>query len=95
MADNTSLIQEHWLQTSELRKIETTDNDCLSVLAVSSMDDKVSTDIMHDRLFGGTGILWCKSLFVNVRLVHKSANGRSITVCLIKCYLCVPSVSGF
>jgi len=75
------LIQEHWLQTSELHKIGTVDNN-FAYLAVSSMDDKVSTGIMHSQPFGGTGILWRKSLGVNVSLVHKSANGHSITVSL-------------
>jgi len=36
--------------------------------------------IMYGRPFGGTGILWRKRLGINVRLVHKSANGRTITV---------------
>jgi len=54
------LIQEHWLQTSELHKIGTIDNDFMYV-AVSSMDDKVSTGTMYGRPFGGTSILWRKS----------------------------------
>jgi len=75
------LVQEHWLQTSELYKLAMIDND-FAYLAVSSMDDKISTGIMSGRPFGGTGILWRKSLGIVVKLVHKSANGRSITVSL-------------
>jgi len=75
------LIQEHWLQTNELHKLGMIDTD-FEYLAVSSMDDKTSSGILYGRLFGGTGILWRKSLGVTVRLVHKHASGRLITVSL-------------
>jgi len=73
------LIQEHWLQTSELQKLGLVDNN-FAYLAVSSMDDKISRGIMYGRPFGGTGILWRKNLGTNVKLIHKDKNGRLITV---------------
>lgn len=73
------LIQEHWLQTSELQKLGSVDYN-FAYLAVSSMDDKISRGIMYGRPFGGTGILWRKNLGINVKLIHKDNNGRSVTV---------------
>ena len=64
------LIQEHWLQTSELQKLGSVDYN-FAYLAVSSMDDKISRGIMYGRPFGGTGILWRKNLGINVKLIHK------------------------
>ena len=73
------LIQEHWLQTSELQKLGFVDNN-FACLAVSSMDDKISRGIMCGRPFGGTAILWRKNLGINVKLLDKDKNGRFITV---------------
>jgi len=44
--------------------------------------DKASRGILCGRPFGGTGILWHKSLGISVKLIHNNANGRSITVSL-------------
>ena len=48
------LVQEHWLQDSELHKINTINPnfDCFSL---SSMTQKLSAGILIDRPFGGGG----------------------------------------
>ena len=71
------LIQEHWLQTSQLHRLGTIDTD-FAYLAVSSMDSKLSAGILQGRPFGGTGILWRKSLGSSVKLVHSNAHGRYV-----------------
>jgi len=75
------LIQEHWLQSNGLHKLGLINND-FAYLAVSSMDEKLSKGILCGRPFGGTGILWRKSLCINVKLIRKSGDGRVITVSL-------------
>jgi hypothetical protein len=73
------LVQEHWLQTSDLQKLGLINKD-FAYLAVSAMDDAVSRGILCGRPFGGTGILWRKNNGVTVKLLNKDTNGRSITV---------------
>ena len=43
---------------------------------------KVSKGILYGRPFGGTGILWRKNLGLNVKLIHKNVDGRSVTISL-------------
>jgi len=66
------LIQEHWLQTSEL-KLNLIDCNFYS-LAVSAMDIKSGDGILRGRPFGGTDILWRKSLVndgSHIKLIDK------------------------
>jgi len=56
-----TLIQEHWLQTCDLHKLSLIDNN-FSCLAVSAMDSQCANGILRGRPFGGTGVLWRKSL---------------------------------
>ena len=79
------LIQEHWLHTSELNKLNLV-HDSFSSFAVSAMDKKSGNGILHGRPFGGTGILWRKSLVkdgLHIKLIDKDEDdGRYITVML-------------
>jgi len=72
------LIQEHWLQSSELEKLNMIDCN-FSSLAESAMDTKCANGIIHGRPFGGTGILWRKSL-ANIGLHIKLLNKDNVDV---------------
>ena len=85
-------IQEHWLITDQLHKINSVNHDFLSV-SISSMD---SSFLHAGRPFGGCAILYRKSLSlcisplqiasVELRLAHLTANPISclVSTCLTK-----------
>ena len=61
-------IQEHWLQESELYKINNinTDFNCFSI---SSMSKKLSSGILTGRPFGGVSIMFKKSLSSLIKIL--------------------------
>ena len=54
-------IQEHWLQESELQKIDLI-NCNYNCFSLSSMNQKVASGILVGRPFGGVAVLWRKEL---------------------------------
>lgn len=74
------LLQEHWLTTSDLCKLDLLHHD-FSSFGVSAMDYKVSMGILVGRPFGGTAILYRKSLSKYVKLIDcDDISGRYISV---------------
>lgn len=74
------LVQEHWLLSSELHKLDTVCSDFMS-FKLSSMDSKASNGILTGRPFGGVAIMWRKSLSNNVALLDWDRNdGRFASI---------------
>ena len=77
------LLQEHWLLTSNLYKIDQIDNN-FQCYSISAMDHKVSSGILVGRPFGGVAILWNKKLSNCVNLLdcdHTYGRFISIKLC--------------
>ena len=73
------LIQEHWLQSSQLCKLGLIDNN-FDYYAISAMDYKFQREILRGRPFGGVGILWRKSFSHLIQIISKDTEGRATTI---------------
>lgn len=62
------LLQENWLSTVNLHKLGSIHDD-FAFYGLSSMDDKISKDILSGRPFGGTAILYHKKFSNNIKLL--------------------------
>ena len=82
-AHDIILLQEHWLLTSNLYKLDQIDNN-FQCYSISAMDHKVSSGILVGRPFGGVAILWNKKLSNCVNLLdcdHTYGRFISIKLC--------------
>lgn len=78
------LLQEHWLMTNNLHKLNEIDLN-FQVYAVSSMNNKCSQNILIGRPFGGVAILFRKSFINNIKIMSSDEyEGRYLSVKL-KC----------
>lgn len=71
-------IQEHWLLSCDLYKLEV--NDDFVVYSSSAMDSVISRGVLRGRPFGGVGILIRKSLSVCAKVIAVSIRYIIITV---------------
>src|ERR1043165_7900519 len=77
------LLQEHWLQSNDLGKLDSIDTDFISY-KVSSMDKKVASGILTGRPFGGVAILCRKSLANRIQLTESDVSeGRFLSIKLL------------
>ena len=74
------LLQEHWLLTSNLHKINQI-NSNFQCYSLSAMDNKVASGILVGRPFGGVAILWNKKLSNCVNILDSDdTDGRFISI---------------
>src|SRR5688572_13823654 len=70
------LLQEHWLTTNNLNKLNDI-NPNFTSFAVSAMDKKTESSILNGRPFGGTAFLVNNNLLQYIKFVDSdSINGR-------------------
>ena len=67
------MLQEHWLSNNNLNKLNTIHND-FSVVGVSSMESKIESGLLCGRPFGGTAIMWNRSLGSCIKILEKDDN---------------------
>ena len=74
------LLQEHWLQSADLHKLNNVHNNFTS-FSVSAMDSKIENGLLVGRPFGGTAIL-CKNNFLPyIELIETdSITGRFVSL---------------
>src|SRR2546425_355558 len=63
------LLQEHWLSTNDLFKLNYIDSNFTS-FAVSAMNSKIESGLLVGRPFGGTAILVHTNLLKYITLVE-------------------------
>ena len=74
------LLQEHWLATNDLGKLNNIDSNFTS-FSVSAMDSKIESGILTGRPFGGTAILFKSTLLKYITLIETdTVSGRYISV---------------
>jgi len=74
------LLQEHWLSSAELNKLNFIHKD-FTPFSVSAMDAKISNGILVGRPFGGTAILCRSNLLKFITLIEIDSNsGRFISI---------------
>src|SRR4051812_44698673 len=67
------LLQEHWLSTADLHKLNVVHNNFTS-FSVSAMDSKIESGILIGRPYGGTAILCRTNLLKYVKLIEVDSN---------------------
>jgi hypothetical protein len=81
------LIQEHWLTTDNLFKLNNISNDYFA-FGSSAMDKCISAGPLYGRPYGGTAVLIHKKLSANVKCIHSSERFTIIS-CLNWLIICV------
>ena len=77
---NFILLQEHWLSSAELNKLDLIHKD-FKAFGVSEMDAKTSSGILICRTFGGTAILFKSNLLKFIKIIEfDSGSGRFISL---------------
>ena len=74
------LLQEHWLTSADLYKLNCINND-FTAFSVSAMDAKTENGILVGRPYGGTAILCRNSILKYVQLIEVDpTTGRYISI---------------
>src|SRR6266516_2240724 len=74
------MLQEHWLTTNELSKLNNIDCN-FAYVGVSAMDKKIESGLLTGRPFGGTAILFKLSLFKYIKFIESDpTEGRFISI---------------
>ena len=72
------LIQEHWLSENTMYKLTNLAKQNYSCFVTSAMEDRIGSDTLYGRPFGGVGILVNNSLIKNIRCLFQ--NDRCIVL---------------
>src|SRR5437867_5250343 len=74
------LLQEHWLTTCELGKLNNI-NSSFTSIGVSAMDKRIESGILIGRPFGGTAFLFKSTLLKHVKFIESDTeSGRFVFI---------------
>ena len=74
-------VQEHWLSSDNVNLLNNLHPDFIG-FGLSSMNDRLCTEIYRGRPFGGVGFLWRRSISDSVQIISKAVSGRSLCISL-------------
>jgi len=75
-------IQEHWLHDNNLHILNSIHPDFVGI-GISSMSERLRTEVYYGRPYGGVGFLWRKTLSNSIKIGSKAASGRCMSVAVM------------
>jgi len=68
-------VQEHWLHDSNLHLLNSIHPDFVG-FSISSMSERLCTEVYYGRPYGGVGFLWRKTLTNRIKIGARAVSGR-------------------
>jgi exonuclease III len=78
-------VQEHWLCCNKLHILDTVNLE-FGVVAMSSMEDNITNEIISGRPYGGTAIFWKRDKVNNVSTYVMNGCGRCVGISFANAY---------